>query len=108
MQASIDTHESNQITMLVNLAVNTWNTQNSRVSKLLNSFTEEQWLAETAPGRNRGIYLLGHLIAVTDGLFPLFGIGAKLFPTYEQTFLTNADKVETNLPSLAELKDNWE
>jgi len=33
---------------------------------------------QVAPGKNRLIYLWGHLTAVNDGLLPLLGIGERL------------------------------
>ncbi|MFM6924670.1 MAG: hypothetical protein ACKOU7_04155 [Ferruginibacter sp.] len=33
----------------------------------LHTLTDEQLQQEIAPGKNRGIYLLGHMVAVHDG-----------------------------------------
>ena len=61
-----------------------------------------------AQNRNRAIYLLGHLIAVNDGMLPLLGLGEKIFPQFEAIFISAPDKSVPNLPSLAELKQCWE
>ena len=63
--------------------------------------------ADTAPGRNSGTYLIGHLITVSDGLFPLLGWGDRLFPKLENIFLKNPDKSGLETPSLSELKQCW-
>ena len=84
-----------------------WETQNTRVNKLLDQLSDEQLYTETAPGRNRGIYLLGHLAAVSDGIIPLLGLGEKKYPELEKIFITAADKSDLKLPSVAELKKCW-
>jgi len=96
-----------QTEIFINMALAAWDSQNNRVAKLLNTYNDEQWASETAPGRNRGIYLIGHLIAVSDGLFPLFGLGQRRYPDFEKIFLTNPDRAVEELPSIAELKTIW-
>jgi hypothetical protein len=106
--ATTPTSETNQKELFITMALAAWNIQNQRVTKLLNTFTNEQWQTETAPNRNRGIYLLGHFIAVSDGLLPLFGLGERLYPVYEKVFLRSPDRAVAVLPSVEELKDAWE
>jgi hypothetical protein len=106
MQPSTTT-TSEQTTLFINMAISAWTSQNARVAKLFSTFQTEQWFAETAPERNRGIYLLGHLIAVSDGLFPLFGLGEKLYPELEKPFLTSADKTVSDIPSVDQLIEYW-
>lgn len=89
------------------MVISAWDNYNGRVDKLLNQLTEQELLAETAPGRNSGIYLIGHLIAVSDGLFPILGWGEKLFPQLEEVFLKKPDKSGLEKPSLDELKKYW-
>ena len=93
--------------LAVKMIIDLWNTQNKRVDKLINTLTEDQLRAETSAGRNSGIYLIGHLIGVSDNLFPLFGWGEKLYPQLENIFLKNPDKSELEKPSLDELKKYW-
>ena len=42
--------------------------------------------------QNRLIYLLGHLTAVNDALFPLFGLGEQLYPEMHEAFITSPDR----------------
>src|SRR5258708_32314839 len=93
--------------LFVKMILLTWNTQNSRTTKLFSTLTDAQLLAEVSPGRNRGIYLLGHLIAVNDGLLVLLGFGERLFPTYEDIFLENGDKAGGEMPPIATLREHW-
>ena len=85
-----------------------WDAQNSYLNKLINSLTDEQLLKETAPGKNTGVYLLGHLVAVSDGLFPLLGFGNRLFAEMEEVFLNKPDKSGLIFPSVPELKKRFE
>lgn len=89
------------------MAISAWDTYNARVNKLLATLPDEQLLAETAPGRNTGIYLIGHLVAVSDGLFPILGFGERLYPGLDKAFLHNPDKSGHQMPSLTELKEYW-
>ena len=92
--------------LFVKMALSAWDTQYSRVNKLFETLTEEQLLTETAPGRNRGIYLLGHLTAVSDGMLPLLGLGEKLHPELEPFFIRTPDKAKPDL-AVADLKTYW-
>jgi hypothetical protein len=85
-----------------------WDAQNNYLNKLISSLTDEQLAKEIAPGRNTGVYLLGHLIAVSDGLLPILGFGDRLFPEMEEVFLKNPDKSGLSFPSVPELKQRLE
>jgi DinB superfamily len=98
---------SSQQQVFIKMAMDAWQTQNSRVDKLMTTLTDDQFSSETAPGRNSGVYLFGHLAAVNDGLFPLLGLGERLYPELETVFLKNPDKSGLAKPSLAVLKDSW-
>ncbi len=93
--------------LFVQMALMSWQTQNARVDDLLNKLPNEQLMNETAPGRNRGIYLLGHLAAVNDGLFKILGIGQRLHPELDAVFLDNPDKSGQEMPTIEELKKYW-
>jgi hypothetical protein len=96
-----------ELQRIVKMAVDAWQTQNTRVDKLLEALSDEQLAREIAPGRNTGTYLLGHLLAVNDNLFPLFGFGDKLYPQLEDVFLKSPDKSGKVFPSTQELKKCW-
>src|SRR5690348_5317115 len=77
--------------LFIKMAVDAWNTQTSRLTKLFDALSDEQLATATAPGRNTGVYLLGHLVAVTDGMLPLLGYGEKIYPQLEKPFITSPD-----------------
>jgi len=93
--------------LFVKMGLLTWEGQLKRVTNLFNSLTDEQLSKEIAPGRNTGIYLMGHLIAVHDGLLPLFGLGEKLHPELEEVFISSPDRSGKPTPTLPQLRAYW-
>lgn len=97
-----------QIEIAIKMVLDRWDGSILNLNKLLNELTDAQLEMEIAPGKNRGIYLLGHLIAVHDDMLILLGLGEKLFPELNEPFIKQADKVATGIPSAAALRDMWE
>ncbi len=93
--------------LLVKMVIDRWNGSILNLNKHLDTLTEEQLQQEVAPGKNRGTYLLGHLIAVHDDMLVLLGMGDKLFPELLEPFIKLADKTTTQIPSASELKNMW-
>lgn len=93
---------------LVAAAVNSWKLNIERANKLFSPLTEEQLLKEVAPGKNRLIYLWGHLTAVHDRMLPLLVLGPRLHPEYDALFLTSPDKTVPTLPAAQEIKQAWD
>ncbi len=91
----------------IKMTLNRWYGSVASLDKLLSVMSDEQLLKETAPGKNRGIYLLGHLVAVHDDMLVLLDLGEKQYPELTEPFLKMADKVATDLPSVAILRDYW-
>ena len=95
-----------QEALFTKMVIAEWDKQNNNFNKLLSSLTDEQLSKEIAPGKNTGIYLVGHLIAISDAMLPLLAFGEKLFPHLENIFITSPDKSGLEMPSVAELKDH--
>jgi DinB family protein len=93
---------------LVTAAVNSWKLNIERADRFFSPLTEEQLRKEVAPGKNRLIYLWGHLTAVHDRMLPLLVLGARRHPEYDALFLTNPDKTAPTLPAAAEIKKAWD
>lgn len=72
--------ENLQSTQIIKQVVNFWLAQNELINNLLAKHSYETYRKEVAPSRNSGTFLLGHLIAINDGMIPLLGLGDKLFP----------------------------
>lgn len=91
----------------IKMTLNRWYGSVASLDKLLSVLSDEQLLQETAPGKNRGVYLLGHLVAVHDDMLVLLDLGEKQYPELTEPFIKLADKVATELPSVAELRNYW-
>jgi hypothetical protein len=94
-------------TRLIDSALRNWKSNIDRTTKFFSSLSEEQLLQEIAPGKNRLIYLWGHLAAVNDALLPLLEIGPRLHPELDPLFLSNPDRFTPETLSSAELKRIW-
>jgi DinB superfamily len=93
---------------LVTVALNSWKSTVERADRLFPVLTEEQLMQEVAPGKNRLIYLWGHLTAVHDRMLPLLGFGERLHPEFDVLFLSNPDKTIPELPPVKEIKSAWD
>lgn len=96
-----------QTEIAIKMVLDRWNGSILNFNKHLNELSDEQLQKEIAPGKNRGTYLLGHLIAVHDDMLILLGMGEKLFPELHEPFIKEADKVVTQIPSATELIVMW-
>jgi hypothetical protein len=92
---------------LVTGAVSSWKSNIERADRLFSRLTEEQLQQEVAPGKNRLIYLWGHLTAVHDRMLPLLNLGQRLHVELDQPFLTNPDRTVLELPTGEEIKKAW-
>ena len=91
----------------IKMTLDRWYGSIASLDKFLNAISDEQLQKEVAPGKNRGIYLLGHLVAVHDDMLILLNLGEKQYPQLTGPFINLADKVVTVLPTTAELRDYW-
>jgi hypothetical protein len=81
----------NQNEFIIKLALEAWQLQINRATKLFESLTDAQLQKQVAPNRNSGVYLLGHLTAIHDAMFSLLGIGERLYPQLDTIF----EKIQT-------------
>jgi len=92
--------------LFIKMTLNAWDTQNASITKLLSRLSDEQLMAETAPGRNRGIYLIGHLTAVSDAMLKLLGFN-RLYPELDAIFVESPDRIAADMPSPSQVKEYW-
>jgi hypothetical protein len=93
--------------LFIKMVLSNWEMQINRMNNLLGKLSDEELSAQTAPDRNTGVYLLGHLAAVSDGMFTFLGLGERLNPAMDEIFLRNPDNSGIEKPSINELKDYW-
>lgn len=88
-------------------AVAAWNLNLKRAESAFLNRDDEYLQQRVAPGKNRVVYLFGHLIAVHDAMLPLLGIGERLHPELDAVFLDVPDDHASPLRSAAELAGMW-
>jgi hypothetical protein len=93
--------------LLIDAALRAWKLNTERTGKFFATLSEEQLLQEVAPGKNRVIYLWGHLAAINDALLPLLGFGPRLHPELDALFITNPDSPLQTPRTGADLKPLW-
>ena len=91
----------------VQVAINSWRLSLERANKTLSNLPDDQLLKVVAPGRNRLIYLWGHLTAINDAMFLILGLGERLHPELDAIFVSSPDKVGAQLPAAGELRKYW-
>jgi uncharacterized damage-inducible protein DinB len=85
-------------------AINIWNNEQTRFNKVLDKISDEQLLQETAPNKNTGIYLLGHLMVVADAMMPLLGFGEAKHSNLFDAFVKMPDKSGQQFPTASEVR----
>ena len=92
---------------MVKMVLDRWDACIKNADTLINSLADATLEKEITPGKNRGIYLLGHLVAVHDDMLILLDMGEKLYPELHEPFLKSPDKSTNQIPSASELRNFW-
>jgi uncharacterized damage-inducible protein DinB len=92
---------------MIDTALASWRQAVAQASETFDSLTDDQFQREVAPGKNRILYLLGHLTAVNDAMLTILGLGDRLHPELDAMFIKNPDKVIKELPTAANLRNYW-
>ena len=87
--------------------LNSWKLVIGRFDENLAALTDEQLRRQVTPGKNRLFYLVGHLTAVQDRMLPMLGIGERLYPELDETYITNPDRALADPVSVSDLKKAW-
>ena len=91
---------------LIDAALRGWKSSIERVDNLFGTLSPEQ--LEQQVGKNRLIYLWGHLAAVNDGLLPLLGICERLHPELDAMFISKPDRSVELTVTGQSLKSAWD
>lgn len=92
---------------MARMVLDRWNTEINKFADIIDSISDERLMDEIAPKKNRGIYLLGHLVAVHDDTLPVLNFGHKLYPELFEIFIKSPDKAVANIPPATELRTSW-
>jgi len=93
--------------LFIKMVLDTWNTKLNGLDKLFAELSDEQLKKQIAPGKNTGVYLLGHMIAINNKMVPLLGLGEELNPDLYKTFVDTADMDIVERPSITVLRQEW-
>src|SRR5580704_10509330 len=93
--------------LIIKMELDAWNAQISASNSLMASLSDEDLMKEISPGRNRGIYLLGHLTAIHDLMFPLLRLGEAQYPGLGPIFVQMPDRAVAEIPTAKELREKW-
>lgn len=93
--------------IFVKMAIDGWKGQINATNKIFGKLTDEELMQEVSPGRNRGIYLLGHLAAVHDMMLPLLRFGDPILRELHQPFVELPDRAVAELPPVQQLRAQW-
>ena len=93
--------------LFIKMVLSNWDLQINRMNGALAKLTDDELSTPTAPERNTGVYILGHLAAVSDSMFTFLDLGERINPAMDQIFLRNPEDSGLKKPSLSELKEYW-
>lgn len=97
----------NTTSVITKLAIQQWEQQVERATKLLDEMSDEVLARHIAPGKNTGTYIVGHLIAVHDAIPVILGLGEKKYPELYDTYITQPDGKGDAAMSLQGLRTLW-
>jgi hypothetical protein len=99
--------EEAQSELFVTTVILNWELALKRISAVFDRHSDEDLLKSVAPGKNRVIYLLGHLISIHDNMLPLLGIGERRHLELDALFLTSPDNADAVYPPVQQLRSEW-
>lgn len=88
-------------------ALNSWKLTIGRFDQNLAALADEQLQKQVAPDKNRLFYLVGHLTAMHDRMFPLLGLGERLHSELDDVYITNRDRMLADPVSASDLRKAW-
>lgn len=91
---------------MVSMVLKGWDNALREWDDLLAGISDEQLAKEIVLGRNRGVYLLGHLIAVHDEMLKILGLADLQYPEWQTLFIQLPDR-SAPLPPAALLRTTW-
>lgn len=93
--------------LFIEMALKAWNVQITRTTKFIDSISDAAFDRAIAPGKNRIRYLIGHLIAVNDGMISLFDKGNRAYSAYDLPFVKNPDSADIDKVDAKTLRQDW-
>jgi hypothetical protein len=76
---------------LIDGALRNWHSNMDRAGRFFRALSDDDLQKEIAPGKNRLIYVWGHLTATNDRMIPLLGFGDRRYPELDPIFVSQPD-----------------
>ena len=92
--------------LIVKMILTAWDAEIKRTDALLNSLQDSDLDREIAPGKNTGVYLLGHLAAVHDKMLSLLSAKESSYPQLYDTYVAKPDDKKNTVPAMT-LRQYW-
>jgi hypothetical protein len=92
----------------IDVALRSWKNNVDRAGTFFGALSQEELQREIAPGKNRLIYIWGHLAAVNDRMVAILGLGQRFHPELDAMFVSNPDKTVDLTLSPEKLKHIWD
>lgn len=95
-------------TLMIQSVLSNWRLTITRLSTFFGGLSQPEFYEEIAPGRNRIVYILGHLTAVHDQTLEVLGFGTRDHSELDDAFIKNPDRAVETIPPVADLTSSWE
>ncbi len=99
--------ENQAISLPIQQIIQFWESNNQQLTQLFNKFPDHVYAGKVAPKRSSGLYLFAHLVAVSDALLPILGLGEIKFPELAR-FIPESETQINYQVDINELKAKWE
>jgi hypothetical protein len=93
--------------LFVDAGLRAWKAAVDRSDAFFRALDARQLEAQVAPGRNRLIYLWGHMAAVHDRMLPLLDIGPRRHAELDAAFLDAPDQPGSALLPASAIEPIW-
>ncbi|MDB5153870.1 MAG: DinB family protein [Mucilaginibacter sp.] len=95
-----------QENLIIDQCIKAWEQRITQATKLIDSLSEWAMDTEIAPGRNKVVYVIGHLLSVHDKLIEGMELGERKHADLDSLFL-DPQQPDAKYPDAAWIKENW-
>jgi hypothetical protein len=95
-----------KLELIIKMSIDAWTIHLNAIDKIFEELSDEDLMREVSPTRNRAIYIMGHLGALHDAMFPLLSIGESIYPELKPIFIDRTDKA-MEIPPVQQLRTQF-
>jgi hypothetical protein len=93
--------------LIIDQCVKAWEQRVAQATKLFESLGDWAMDTEVAPGRNKVVYIIGHLLVVHDRMAEGMELGERSHAELDHLFI-DAQQPDAVYPETAQLKESWD